>query len=139
MAKNSTGWVIACGWSPRNRSAAPARLQPRSHGEHVYRVALSGVLVHNTYAENVPGRPGGLGYPGSMANAAVSAAPSITPATFGLKTIAEDAATLRMWNDAMRSAASAKRANGYSRYLQAIDRGDTISHEMLEEAFFRSE
>ena len=42
---------------------------------------------------------------------------------------------LRMWNDSMRSAASAKRANGYSRYLEAIDRGDTISHEMLEEAF----
>jgi hypothetical protein len=69
------------------------------------------------------------------AEVAPAAQAGLRPSNFGLRTIAEDPAALRMWNEAMRSAANASRPNGYTRYLQAVDRGDPISKQMLDEAF----
>ncbi len=40
IGEELNGLVIACGWSPRHRSAAPPRVYNLEvHGEHVYRVA----------------------------------------------------------------------------------------------------
>jgi len=99
-------------------------------GEHVYHVSTLGVLAHNNrcrvgyskeYAEGferIQGVPGAL-----------------RPADFGTASVAENAATLRMWNDAMRSAATSSRSNGYIRYLEALERGETPTQTMLEKAF----
>lgn len=40
-----------------------------------------------------------------------------------------------MWNDAMRSAATSRRENGYMRYLNALEQGQAPSQKMLEDAF----
>jgi hypothetical protein len=40
-----------------------------------------------------------------------------------------------MWTDSLRSAASSTRANGYTRYLQALEKGETVTPKMLEDAF----
>jgi filamentous hemagglutinin len=40
-----------------------------------------------------------------------------------------------MWIDAVKSAASSRRENAYMRYLQALERGETPTQAMLEDAF----
>ncbi len=44
-------WLV----SKESLGSTPRVYNLEVHGEHVYRVAHSGVLVHNAYAENVPG------------------------------------------------------------------------------------
>jgi hypothetical protein len=64
-----------------------------------------------------------------------SAPAGLRPSNFGLRTISEDAALHRMWIDAMRAAATSTRPNGYTRYLQALERGETPSYQTLRDAF----
>ena len=59
----------------------------------------------------------------------------LVPESFGLSVIADNPQSLQMWNNAMRSAASAKSANGYTRYLDALASGQNPSQKILEEAF----
>lgn len=61
--------------------------------------------------------------------------PSLRPSDFGLRTISEDADVLSMWNNALKSAATSTRPNGYTRYLQAIDGGLPMTKEMIDDAF----
>jgi len=64
-----------------------------------------------------------------------SAPAGLRPSNFGLRTISEDAALHRMWIDAMRAAATSTRPNGYTCYLQALERGETPSYQMLRDTF----
>lgn len=64
-----------------------------------------------------------------------SSVTSVSPGSFGLSTMAEDPRLLRMCNNAMRSAATSRRANGYTRYLEALEAGQSPSQSMLESAF----
>jgi hypothetical protein len=99
--------------------------------ETMYRVSQAGAAL------------GGLMLVAAASRARVTIAPvrnpaaagGLSPRSFGLQTIAEDPQLLRMWNDAMRSAASSRIENGYQRYLQALSRGETPSQRMLEDAF----
>jgi hypothetical protein len=59
----------------------------------------------------------------------------LRPSNFGLKTIAEDPATLGMWNDAMRSAFNSPRPNAYKTYLEALHNGQTPTKKMLDDAW----
>lgn len=72
-------------------------------------------------------------------NAGSASAPivneTLSPASFGQTTIAENPVLLGRWNDAMRSAASSSRSNGYTRYLDSLARGKVPNQKMLEEAF----
>jgi len=75
-----------------------------------------------------------LAPPGAAAER-LAASGKITPASLGYSTISDSPETLKMWNDAMRSAASSSRENGYMRYLKALDRGENPDQKMLEDAF----
>ncbi len=57
------------------------------------------------------------------------------PSEFGLSTIADNPAHLQMWNNALKSASTSRRENGYIRYLNALESGSPIDKTMLDEAF----
>jgi hypothetical protein len=61
----------------------------------------------------------------------------LTPADFGMKTIAQDAALLRLWDDALSGAASTGQANAYTRWLDAVADGSVAnwSSKQLGNAF----
>ena len=59
----------------------------------------------------------------------------LVPQSFGFSTVADNPQSLQMWNDAMRSAASANRPNGYTRYLDTLAGGQNPSQQILEDAF----
>ena len=59
----------------------------------------------------------------------------LVPESFGFSTVADNPQSLLMWNDALRSAASAKNANGYTRYLDMLASGQSPNQKALEEAF----
>ena len=59
----------------------------------------------------------------------------LVPQSFGFSTVADNPQSLQMWNDAMRSAASANRPNGYTRYLDTLASGQNPSQQILEDAF----
>ncbi len=40
-----------------------------------------------------------------------------------------------MWNDSLKAAAESTRDNAYKRLLQALDRGETPTKKMLDDAF----
>ena len=82
----------------------------------------------------VAGAPKIAAVPPSVVAPATAPA-GLRPSNFGLSTIAEDPALHRMWTDAMRSAASSSRSNGYTRYLEALEQGRKPTTEMLKEAF----
>ena len=63
------------------------------------------------------------------------ASEKLTPSSFGHSTIVENPEMLSMWNEALKSAHSAKRENGYTRYLEALGRGEKPNNAMLERAF----
>jgi RHS repeat-associated protein len=112
-------------------------------------------LLHSVLGDGPIGQTAGLGYdvvPGGVAglssrvplppgsqylklSRSVPNSNVLRPFDFGVSTIAEDARHLRLWNDSMRTAASSPRENGYIRYLQALERGEAPTQEMLEQAF----
>jgi hypothetical protein len=55
----------------------------------------------------------------------------LTPESFGKIKISEDVTLLNHWNDAMRSAASSPRSNGYTRYLDSLNKGDVLNQKIL--------
>ncbi|MBK4217701.1 PAAR/RHS domain-containing protein [Paracoccus caeni] len=59
----------------------------------------------------------------------------ITPGDFGLGTITDDPVLHRLWIDAMKDAAAAKKSNGYTRLLELYDQGKTPTTKQLEAAF----
>ena len=59
----------------------------------------------------------------------------LTPGDFGAGTIMDDPALHRMWIDAMKSAASSSRSNGYTRYLKILESGKQPTLRQLERAF----
>ncbi|WP_367374514.1 hemagglutinin repeat-containing protein [Pseudomonas lini] len=76
-----------------------------------------------------------LGKTGSGTVASDEVVVRLTPQSFGFSTVADDPQSLKMWNDAMRSAASASRPNGYTRYLDTLASGQNPSQQILEDAF----
>lgn len=114
---------------------------------HTYFVGVSRVFVHNAdcgEVEIVSSGPAkvaqrtGKSSTGASAIEAEQVAETtakLTPQSFGYSTVAENEKTLKMWNDAMRSAANSRRENGYMRYLDALAKGETPDQKMLEQAF----
>jgi filamentous hemagglutinin len=76
-----------------------------------------------------------LGKTGSGTVVGDELAARLTPQSFGFSTVADNPQSLQMWNDAMRSAASASRPNGYTRYLDTLASGQNPSQQILEDAF----
>ena len=70
-----------------------------------------------------------------VANSEALAAGRITPQSLGYSTVADNPQTLGMWNDALKSAANSSRENGYMRYLNILERGETPTQKVLEDAF----
>jgi filamentous hemagglutinin len=77
----------------------------------------------------------GVGAQGSGANSEALNAGGITSQSLGYSTVADSPQTLRMWNDALKSAANSSRENGYMRYLDVLERGEAPTQKVLENAF----
>jgi hypothetical protein len=59
----------------------------------------------------------------------------LKPEYAGLRSIAEDPKTNRIFTQALQDAASSPRANGYTRLLERLEKGSTVTNEMLDEAW----
>ncbi|MGB0901807.1 RHS repeat domain-containing protein, partial [Halocynthiibacter sp.] len=59
----------------------------------------------------------------------------LSPKSFDLETLSQNPRLHRHWTNAMKSAASSTRKNGYQRYLETLSKGNTPTTKQLESAF----
>ncbi|MBB5623884.1 hypothetical protein HDE69_004972 [Pedobacter cryoconitis] len=59
----------------------------------------------------------------------------LTPASFGVRMLADNPELLKIWNDTLRTLASSKRSNVFKKYLDNLEKGIPMTNKELEGTF----